>query len=185
MTDEGDAFLTKIATARRDFAKQLIKPHLRIAVLGPNLKDIHNAGTQKRKQIANALSIDGHESFFPEDHLQYDDPSKPWLEQERQLLCNDSVDLIIVLNTENSAGVLMEIGNFAGVPEICCKTAILFPAQHFSPTQNLPGNTVNAYFTSTRYTQEDMDTCSLVSECTEWAYSRQHGSWPDLPYQGF
>ena len=166
-------------------ADTLLKDPLCIAVLGPNLSDIDNSGTLKRRQIAASLETDGHITFFPENHVQDTDPSVPWVEQERQLLSDSSVDLVIILHTDRSAGVLMEIGNFVSVPEISLKTAILCPFKHYKPTENLFGNTVQAYFTKMQYTDEHLASCELVAECKQWAYTLQKGKWPRLPSEAF
>ena len=76
--------------------------------------------------------------FFPEERLDTSDPT-PWIEQERRLLSDSTVHLVIVLDAEDSAGVLIEIGNFVSVPKIHAKTAILFPSEHYKSGQNLPG----------------------------------------------
>ena len=159
---------------------------LRIAVLGPNLEDSDNNGTQKRKQIYESLKSDGYEPFFPEDEIDNtDNPFHPWIIQESQMLSEDDVDLVIILSTDDSAGALGEIFSFVHFDEIRLKTAILFPEWHYKPDEGLPANTVQAYFARFSYTKEQMETCRLVSECRRWAYDRQHGIWPGLVPQSF
>lgn len=184
MTDLAERFSQEISARRRELADRLLKDSLYIAVLGPNLKDIGNPGTLKRHQIADSLENDGHITFFPENHVQYTDPSMPWVDQERELLSDSSVDLVIILHTDHSAGVLMEIGNFVSVPEISLKTAVLCPTKHYKPTENLFGNTVQ-YFTNMQYTDEHLASCELVAECKQWAYTLQKGKWPSLQSEVF
>ncbi len=81
--------------------------------------------------------------------------------------------------------MLVEIGNFASVPEISYKTGVLFPVKYYWPTQSLAGNTVQAYFARMQYTEEHLESCELVAECRRWAYERQSGIWPSLPTEGF
>ena len=180
-----EAFSKRILARREELEHELSSNPLRIAVLGPSLDDISNSGTRKRRQIADSLENDGHETFFPEQYVLKDDPSVPWVEQERQLLSDSAVDLVIILHTEASAGVLVEIGNFVSVPEISFKTGILFPFQYYRPMDSLSGNTVQAYFTKMQYTQEHLESCELVAECRRWAYTRQKDIWPNLPSERF
>ena len=127
MTDHADTFSKRILARRKVLADRLSENPLRIAVLGPSLNDISNSGTRKRRQIADSLEDDGHETFFPEQYVLKDDPSVPWVEQERQLLSDSAVDFVVILHTEDSAGVLVEIGNFVSVPEISFKTGVSIP----------------------------------------------------------
>ena len=139
MTNREEAFPARIAAKRRELADNLSKARLCIAVLGPNLEEIRDIGTVKRHKIADALVDDGHEAFFPEMRLENSDPDTPWVEQERKLLSDSTVDLVVILNTEDSGGVLIEIGNFISVPEIHSKTAILFPGSTTSQNKTFLG----------------------------------------------
>ena len=132
MTGGLDAFGQRILEKRKTIADSALAIPLRIAVLGPSLDGEGNSGSQKRRQIARALKEDGHDTFFPEDHVRRENPAL-LVVQEHQLLSDDSVDLVIILHTEDSSGVLVEIGNFAGTPEITNKTGVLFPFQHYKP----------------------------------------------------
>ena len=185
MNEREDAFIQRISNSRRQITERLSETYLRVAILGPNLDDALSVGTRKRHQIATALEKDGHTTFFPEDLVVRDNPFVPWVERERELLRGSDTDLVIILHTEDSAGVLVEIGNFISVPEIYLKTAILFPIQYYKPTQNMSGNTVQGYFTKMNYTQEDLISCELVAECRRWAYTRQKHIWPNLSSGNF
>ena len=185
MTGLDEEFANRKSARRDELADRAAKKPLCVAVLGPNLDDADNVGTRKRHQIADALKSDGHETFFLEDLVSLDNPMLSGLEQERLLLSDRDVDLVIILHTEDSAGVLIEIGNFASVPEISLKTAVLFPVKYYWPTQNLSGNTVQAYFAKMQYTEEHLESCELVAECRRWAYDRQRGVWPNPPTEGF
>ena len=185
MTHQFEAFSRRVSLRRKELTDRLTAISLCIAVLGPNLDEVGNSGSAKRGQIADALENDGHETFFPEQYVVKDDPSIPWVEQERLLLSDESVDLVIILHTDDSAGVLVEIGNFVSVPEIYIKTGILFPSRHYKPTRNMSGNTVQAYFNRMQYTEEQLTSCELVAECRRWAYTRQIGNWPDLRSERF
>ena len=156
---------------------------LRIAVLGPGFQGAENAGTQKRRQIHDALLEDGHEPFFPEDFVDPEEPRDLLLEQERRILLEPEVDLVIVLHTGDSMGALMEIGNFVSVPQIKAKTAVLFPNDFYTPDSGLPGNTVRAFRDRMLYSARQFTDCDLVGECRKWAYDRATGQWPDpLPH---
>ena len=185
MTGHDETLGNEILSRRNELEDNAPGKSLRIAVLGPNLDDADNIGTRKRRQIANALEADGHETFFPEQYVAMDNPFVPWVEQERQLLSGSDVDLIIILHTEDSAGVLVELGNFVSVPEISFKTGVLFPFQYYSPTQSLSANTAQAYFAKVQYTEEELESCQMVAECRRWAYDRKRGVWPVLPPKEF
>ena len=185
MMYQPDAFSRRISIKRKEIAERLSAISLRIAVLGPNLDETCNTGSVKRSQIADALQKDGHETFFPEHYVSKNDPSIIWVEQERLILSDESVDLVIMLHTDDSMGVLVEIGNFVSVPEINIKTGILFPSQYYKPTQYMPGNTVQGYYNRMQYTEEQLESCELVAECRRWAYTRQIGIWPNLSSEKF
>ena len=185
MTSQADAFSNQSAAKRSDVEERSAGLSLRIAVLGPNLDDIGNVGTQKRYQIRNALENDGHQPFFPERELDTSDASQLWLELERQLLGDESVDLVIIFHTEDGFGVLAEIANFVSVPEIHAKAAILFPAKFYTPNRSLPANTVQAYHDKMQYTDQDMAICRIVDQCIDWASERRNESWPGIVSQGF
>ena len=155
---------------------------MRIAVLGPGLGSPSDLGFQKRKQIRDELTADGHRPFFPEEEglLAPDNPFDPLLEQERRLLSGSDVQLIIVLCTPTSIGVGFEIAYFMGVPEIKAKTAVLYPSQHYTPNDNLAANTVRAFSVRLPYTEEHFKVCQLVEECRKWARDRETGSWAGI-----
>ena len=174
MNDANDTFAERAAAkANRKFPRL----SLRIAVLGPNLEEIRDAGTRKRYQIRDALADLGHSPFFPEDLI---DESLDWIGQERVLLAGEDVDLIIILHTNDSWGALAEIANFVSVPEIRTKTVVFFPIEHYTPTRSLPANIVQSYFVKMPYTDNHLEVCQLVSECERWARDMQNGYWPGL-----
>ena len=157
---------------------------LSVAVLGPGLTAADESGAVKRKQIRDALAKDGHKPFFLED-IVTPNPFEAVIDEERRILSRPDVDLVIILHTDTSSGVLMEIANFVSVPEIKSKTAVLFPIQYYTPDESVPGNTVRAYFVKFVYTDEQFKACQLVSECRKWAYDRAIGSWPAVVPHGF
>ncbi|MCE2457363.1 MAG: hypothetical protein J4G14_06055 [Dehalococcoidia bacterium] len=159
--------------------EEFTRRSLTIAVLGPNLENLDDTGTLKRYQIRDALLDMGHRAFFPEHHI--DSTAPDWIGQEQDLLRDDTVDLVIILHTENSWGAFGEISNFVSILDIQMKTAVLFPIEHYKPTQGMTGNIVQGYFVRMPYTYEQMEICQLVSECTQWAQQRQIGIWPELP----
>ena len=190
MTASDEGFGQRVLASQKALADEVSERRLRIAVLGPNLEEIGNIGTRKRYQIADALKDDGHEPFFPEQHPLMDDPPSFWLDQERQLLGDSSVDFVIILHTDGSAGglsggALMEIANFVSVPAIRFKTGILFPSKFYNPSQSLPGNTVQAYTKKMLYREDDMESCELVAECRRWADTRLKDLSPDLQSEAF
>ena len=173
MSDANDTFAER-AAANRKFPRL----SLRIAVLGPNLDEIGDAGTRKRYQIRDALADLEHSPFFPEEFI--DSSSLDWIGQERALLASDDVDLIIILHTNDSWGVFGEIANFVSVPEIRTKTAVFFPSEHYTPTRSLPANIVQSYFVKMPYTDDHLKSCQLVSECEKWARDMGNGYWQGL-----
>lgn len=179
-----EGFGQLILARQKALATEVSERSLNIAVLGPNLEKIRNIGTLKRYQIRDALQDDGHSPFFPEHRLDYS-LSVPWVEQERRLLSDGSIDLVIMLNTNESGGVLVELGNFVSVPEIRVKTGVLFPSELYYPKQSLPANTAHAYLARLQYTEEDLESCQLVAECRWWAYARRSGIWPRVLPRGF
>ena len=190
MMVDDEAFSARILARRQELADGAAQIPLRIAVLGPNLDDRDNIGTKKRRQIADSLVSDGHDTLFSEHHVLMDDPLLIWIEEERRLLSGNDVDFVVILHTESSigglsAGALSEIANFVSVPAIRVKTGVLFPSKHYTPTQSLAANTVQAYTTRMLYTEEDMESCELVAECRRWANTRIKDMSPDLQSEVF
>ena len=175
MSDANDIFAERAAAKTN---RELPGRSLRIAVLGPNLDELRDAGTLKRYQIRDALADLGHSPFFPEDVI--DSSSLNWIGQERDLLAGDEVDLIIILHTNDSWGVFGEIANFVSVPQIRTKTAVFFPIEHYTPTRSMPANIIQNYLVKMPYTDDHMRACQLVSDCEKWAQDMQNGYWPSL-----
>lgn len=164
----------------------MTSPTLRIAVLGPGLSSLSDPGLSKRMQIRAELAADGHDPFIPEEEgsLAPQNPFENLLDQEIRLLSSPDVHLVIILHTKLSAGVLTEIAGFVRVPEIKCKTAVLYPAEFYKPNESLAANTVRDYFARIPYTDEHFEVCQLVEECRYWARNRQVYNWPGLtPFQ--
>lgn len=158
---------------------------LSIAVLGPSVSGSDDdPGGHKRKQIRDALSADGHHPFFPEERVSSSPLGPSLLEQEQILLDSPDVDLVIILHTGTSAGVLQEIAHFASYPEIMAKTGVLYPSEFYRPGGNLPSDTVSRYLVKMLYTDHHFQVCSLVLECRGWANAMATGRWP-LQYQRF
>ena len=151
---------------------------LSIAVLGPSLDDGEaNRGGRKREQIRDALQQDGHRPFFPEDRVASDPSGPSLLEQERLLLGDANVDLIIILYTATSYGVLQEIANFEPYPNIKGKTAVLYPFALYQPGASLFSDTLSEYLVRMSYSDLQFDECTLVFECRKWANLRGKGQW--------
>ena len=152
--------------------------NLSVAVLGPSVGDSgSNPGGQKRKQIRDALCADGHRPFFPEERVKSNPLGPSLLEQERVLLDSPDVDLVIILHTATSAGVLQEIAHFASFPEIMAKTAVLYPGEFYRPGENLPSDTISRYLVRMLYSERHFQVCSLVLECRSWANTMAVGRW--------
>ena len=164
------------AKFRKSIKPNLDERPLKIAVLGPGL-DGNNFGSRKRHQILKSLREDGHDPFFPEDCVDSAIPFESVLTQECALLSEPDVDLVIILHTENSMGVLMEIGRFEEFPEIKAKTAILFP-RRFYYDEGVPSNTVRNFLVVHPYTEEQYETCRVVGTCRFWASSYRSRLWP-------
>lgn len=160
----------------------LVPRSLSIAVLGPSTGNAErNPGGEKRQQILDALIADDHRPFFPENSVELGHKVLSLLEQERLLLDSPDVDLVIILHTETSAGVLQEIGYFINYPSIMDKTAILYPERFYKPGKNLASDTVSRYLVRTPYTNRLFRECSLVSECRSWANAMAIGRWSLSP----
>ena len=181
MSSQPDRF-DNIIAAKLDSERRRVSRSrpLNIAVLGPNLANTDDPGTRKRRQIFDALERDGHYPFFPENRVDTSRPSDSWIEQERFILSDPAVDLVIVLNTPTSIGVILEIGNFVSVPEIRIKTAVMHPIEYYTPNDSLAANTIREYLVQLPYTEDQMLACQLVSECRIWVRRRQIGEWPSL-----
>ena len=151
---------------------------LSIAVLGPGLDAPDNPGSLKRKQIHDELEKDGHRPFFPEHRVSTGPTQDSLLDQERRILVDSGVDLVIILHTSESVGTIAELAAFVGIPEIKSKTAILFPVEYYTPDQALVANTVREYLIRTVYPDEHLKSCQVVAECRKWAYDRARGRWP-------
>lgn len=152
--------------------------NLSVAVLGPSVSgEEETPGSQKRKQIHNALSTDGHHPFFPEERVSSNPSGPSLLEQERTLLDSPDVDLVIILHTDTGSGTIQEIAHFIAYPELVAKTAVLFPAKFYQPGTNLFSDTVSEYLVRMPYLDSQFNTCSLVFECRKWAYTMAVGRW--------
>ena len=161
----------------------MVSSGLHIAVLGPGMgSPSDDPGIRKRRQIRDKLADDGHLPFFPEDPglLVPLYPLEPLLEQERRLLSESEVQLVIILYTPTSFGAGQEIAYFMGIPKIKCKTAVLYPSQYYMPNDNLPANTVREYFVRLPYTEKHFEVCQLVDECRKWASDMKCGIWPGI-----
>ena len=163
---------------RQTIRPRLVDRALKIAVLGPGLGG-NNFGLRKRRQILESLREDGHAPFFPEDCVDSDSPFESVLAQECELLSKPDVDMVIILHTENSMGVLMEIARFEEFPEIKAKTAILFPMR-FYYDEGVPSNTVRSFMIVHPYTEEQYETCRVVGTCRSWASSYKSRLWPAM-----
>ena len=137
---------------------------LSVAILGPELTYSSGAVVNKRSQIFQFLEDAGHRPFFPERHINI---NQPWVLGEIDLLSSTAVDLVIVLQTQDSWGVATEIGAFSVVPAITFKTAILMPGEHYSPESGFLANTVDLYPVKVRYTRQDFEECCLLEDCRE------------------
>ena len=179
MSDSGEALGDLISRKTREAQERYrIDRSLRVAVLGPGPTDSEALGPQKRRDIRGALERDGHQPFFPEEGIDPAEPRESLLDQERRILGDPSVDLVIILHTRDSFGALMEIANFVSEPTIKAKTAVLFPLQFYAPESGLPGNTIREYRDKMLYSDEHFQSCQIVGECRKWAHDRATGQWP-------
>ena len=167
MAESHNTFEDRITRSARDIAASGFSRSITVAVLGPALNN--QRGGQKRRQIHEALKNDGHNPFFLEDCVINDPTAESILDQERTILSDPGVDLVIILQTRDSVGVIAEISNFVSVPEIKFKAAILSPAEFYNPNESVVANTVRDYFIKMPYTNRLFNTCQLVSECRKWA----------------
>lgn len=158
---------------------------LNVAVLGSDLSAIGNFGTEKRKQIHDALKKDRHFPFYPEEHIQKEPIESTFLSQEKEVLQDPTVDLVIILHTENSWGVAAEIVRFANEPEISAKSAVLFPIKYYKPEEAVLSNEVREFLIKMPYTDEQFEKCQLVSECRKWANVRATGRWIGMTPHSF
>ena len=156
-----------------------LRRKLSIAVLGPGLGSPLSAGGKKRTQIRDALLDDGHLPFFPEERGILHDPlGETLLDQGRQVLSDPGVDLIVVLHTRDSAGVMGELYRYYDVPEIESKMAVMVPIELYNPQGGVFGDIILRYRTRFPYNKFLFETCELVSECRMWAKTMAMGEWP-------
>ena len=183
MTAQGGDLADSILDKRRGIEEQHTSTvRLRVAVLGPGFSNPDDSASEKRLQIRDSLRLDGHDPFFPED-LVDTQSNVPFLEQERLLLEEPDVHLVIIL--DSSAGPLAELAGFESVREIVSKTAVLCPFDYYDVDDSLPTNVVQSYHVRWRYTVEELEACTVVAECRKWAYNVQAGSWSGLGFQKF
>ena len=186
MIDESEALGDRSIEARDRIHENYVSTKsLRVAVLGPKLDAINEIGTQKRYQIRDALSDDGHEPFFPESFIDTSDSTRLWIADEQQLLRDTSVDLIILLYTEGAQGVYTELSNFVTIPEISSKTALLYPLRFYEPGTAMSGNTAQGYYVRKIYTEPEMNECRIVAHCRKWAGDLRNDDWPGLEAHQF
>ena len=159
---------------------------LSVAVLGPSVADgDDNPGGQKRIQIRDALTADGHRPFFPEERAASDSASPLLLSQEVILLDGPDVDLVIILYTDTSTGALQKISHFLAYPSLTAKTAVLYPAKFYQPGVNLFSDTVRGYLVRMPYSDCQFKACHLVHECRNWAYTMAIGRWIPFEFHRF
>ena len=151
-------------TARRRAGESEPRRNLSIAILGPRIGGDSNPGGHKRQQIRNELREAGHRPFYPEEKIG---PDGFWVDNEYALLSDAAVDLIIILQTGESVGVMTELGAFAREQAIVDKAAILTPAHYYRPEQSFLANTVSRYRVRVLYTEEQFEECSLLNDCRE------------------
>ena len=163
-------------------ASDLQPRRLRIAVLGPGE---HPLGMAKRKEIRDVLREDGHCALFPEDHVDLERLDRTGVDQERDLLEQDDVHLVIALVTEGSIGVVAELTDFRHAPAIMDKAAVLFPTKYYNPTGNIASNIAEDYIIKFPYTDQQLEDCQVVRECRHWAYSMAVGRWPGAEPHSF
>ena len=134
---------------------------LTVAVLGPKLGQGGTNAVDKRSQIFHLVEGIGHKPFYPETVINID---LPWIFGEEAVLSSPQVDLVILLHTQDSWGVAVEIGAFSQSDAIRSKTVILLPKE-YSPDNNLLSNTAEVYPIKVRYTNRQYEECSLIEEC--------------------
>ena len=162
--DEAPFAQTTLENARRRARTVGTERSLSVAVLGPAVGDSAGSGGRKRQQIYDALAERGHRPFFPEDRVESD---SLWVAREIEILSASDVNLIIVLQTADSIGVMGELPAFVTYEAIVSKTAVLTPAQYYKPTESFLANAVSYYHARVAYTQQDFDECCLLNDCRE------------------
>ena len=181
MNEAGSRFSNSIiGKVRNLLSRHRAVNKLRVAVLGPDLQNPDDPGSQKRRQIFHALKDDGHDPFYPED-IADDSPMRSILNDERDDLSAPNVHLILILHT-STHGVLQEMSSFSHVDELVAKTVVLFPLEHYDPEDGgVPSNTAREFPRRWTYTEEQFVSCRLVSECRKWAEQRTTARWSGLP----
>ena len=155
---------TTLGNASRRAATDGVERSLSVAVLGPAADDSVGSGGWKRRQIYDALAELGHRPFFPEERVE---PESLWVAREVEILSAADVNLVIVLQTADSIGVMGELPAFVTHEVIVSKTAVLTPAQYYKPTESFLANTVSYYRVRVAYTQRQFDQCRLLNDCRE------------------
>ena len=153
---------TTLANARRQAALAGIARSLSIAVLGPAVSDLDGSGGWKRRQIYDALLELGHQPFFPEERVE---PDSLWVAREIEILSAHDVNLVIVLQTPDSFGVMGELPAFVTNDDIVSKTAVLTPAEYYKPDESFLANAVSFYRVRIPYTEQQFDECRLINDC--------------------
>ena len=151
-----------LENARRRAETASIEPGLSVAVLGPALDDSPGSGGWKRQQIYDALVDLGHRPFYPEDRVE---PDSLWVASEIEILSAPDVNLVVVLQTPDSIGVMGELPAFVREVALVSKTAVLTPAQYYKPTESFLANAVSYYRVRIPYTQQHFDECRLLNDC--------------------
>ena len=123
----------------------------------------------------------GMEAFLPEDYI-VDSPAVSDIDQERDLLRNSDIDLIIAL--DNSVGVLGELASFENDPEIVKKSFILYPAENYNPV-TYAADIVQQYWNRMSFSREELERCDLVTECEERAKAFRKMKWQGSPARQF
>ena len=182
-------FEDQIARKASDMAVSLkAGRRISVAVLGPGFPEQgvpESPGSLKRRQIRTALEGDGHRAFFPEDLVESEGIPFSILNWETSLLRDPQVDLIVILHTDSSFGVIAELSHFLTVPEIRDKTVVLFPIEFYNPSGGLVSNIVQNYYYRTFYPEEHLKTCHVVAECRHWANVKAMHGMPQAPAYGF
>ena len=163
------------STASAEGTDDAVSSGISIAVLGPGLGSADEAGLLKRQKIRDELASDGHRPFFPEDDglLAPVYPTESLLDQELRVLTSPEVELVIVLYRPDSVGVGWEIAFISAHPDVKAKTAVLFPAEYYTPNDALAADTVRSFLLKLPYTDRHFEVCQLVEECRMWARARE------------
>ena len=174
-----ESFENVVARRREQIVSEQQSNEYRVAVLGPGEE---HATFFKRRQILDALLEEKFDAFFPEELVDLES-TLPAVDQERLILLNEGVNLIVILNS--SEGPLAELASFAKDAAIVSKSIVMCPSSYYSPQSTFPTDVLEQYVNRWRYDEDEFQRCDVVRECMTRARTSRVIRWSGLESQMF